>query len=139
MRRKSVRAEQLSAQRLVVYADLLRAMARFIDNARDWSAHPLAELRETESDELDRLMSQIRFVASHSVYEGTKSLSTTLHEFMRLLVHEARPHHQRIRDEGQSVDDEQSIQQRLSLAAVTERLTESYRALESSIRSEMEP
>jgi hypothetical protein len=64
MRRNSVRTEQFSAQRLVIYADLLRVAARFADNAQTWAVHPLKELVENESEELDRLFSQVRVIAS---------------------------------------------------------------------------
>ncbi|MFM9368146.1 hypothetical protein [Streptomyces sp. Da 82-17] len=135
MRRKSVRAEQL----VVIYADLLRATARFADNARDSSTHPLAELKETEDEELDRLMSQVRVVASDSVHERINRLSSTIHEFNRLLVLEARPHHQRLREDGQAVDDEKSIQQRMSLSDIADRVVQAHKELESVIRAEMKP
>ncbi len=64
MRRESTRIEQVRAQRLAVYADLLKVTARLADNALTWSAIPPADLKETDSDELDAVISRARVVAS---------------------------------------------------------------------------
>jgi hypothetical protein len=136
MRRKSVRTEQLAAQRLVVYADLLTATARIVDNANEWSALPLADMKETEAGELDRLGGRVRVVASKAVYEDFKKLSSTTQKFNRFLFLEVRPHHQRIRAEGK-VDDERSIQQRMRLGDIAHKIGESHQELEKKIREEM--
>jgi len=136
MRRKGVRQEQLMGQCLDVYADLLRATARLADNAMTWSAIPLADLKETDDDELDRLMGRVRVVASEQVHDRFKALTKQLHEFNRLLL-EARPHHQRVRDAGE-VDDTTSIKQRTTLGGVADKIVESHKQLEKAIRDEMQ-
>ncbi len=136
MRRKSVHAEQLLAQRLVVYADLLRAFAHFTDNAAEWSSIPLADLEELESGELDRLMSQMRVVATKKVFDCANVFSKTAEEFSRSLF-TTRLHLQAIRNQG-IVDNQESIQQRMALAAMSGKLRETYRKLLAVIRKEMD-
>lgn len=135
MRRKSTRAEQLRAERLKVYADLLRVTARVADNAMNWSAMPLADLKETDDEELDQVLSQARVVASKKVYERFNELRRLASEFNRQLFL-ARLYHQRIRNEGQA-DDAESIGQRMSLGAVADKMVEAYKQIESAIRNEM--
>jgi hypothetical protein len=133
--RKSVRAEQLRAERLKVYADLLRVTARVADNAMTWSAIPLAELKETGDDELDRVVSQARVVASKKVYACLGELMRLASEFNRQHF-EARIYHQRVHDEGHA-DDENSIKQRMSLGEIADKMVQSYKQIEAAIRDEM--
>jgi len=137
MRRKSVRTEQLSAQRLAVYADLLRATALVVENAMTWSALPLADLKETNEDELNRLVSQTRVVASKKVYNTCKQLLGHAATFNRELS-EAKSYHRRIHDSGQ-VDDARSLRQRMSLASIATSLRESEKRLEDAARRDMKP
>ncbi|MBM4511386.1 hypothetical protein GS425_13010 [Rhodococcus hoagii] len=47
----------------------MKVTARLADNALTWSAIPPADLKETDSDELDAVISRARVVASENVYE----------------------------------------------------------------------
>lgn len=135
MHRKSDRIEQLRTNRLAVYADLLRVTARVADNAMTWSAIPLADLKESDSDELDRLVSQSRVIASDDVYRCFNEFSRQAGEFNRRLFR-AKLHHQRVRNAGE-IDDTETIRQRMSLGSVADRMTESYKQIEAVIRCEM--
>lgn len=137
MRRESERRGHLLLRRLDVYADLLRATARLADNAIDWAFQPLAELRETDDEELNRLVSQVRVVASRSVHEQLTDLTRRMSAFYRVLF-PARDHHQRIRDAGQ-VDDAQSVQLRSALAAAADEIVTLHKRLEATVRDEVGP
>lgn len=142
MRRNSVRAEQYSAQRLVVYADLLRVAARFADNAQTWAVNPLEELAENEPEELDRLFSQVRVIATSRVCGQCKSLKRTVLAFNRQLL-EAQPHNRRLRelaDSGQgSGQDGLAVTQRTNLDTAAEGVREAYGQLSRAVRREMQP
>ncbi|MDX2547743.1 hypothetical protein ACOT81_04420 [Streptomyces sp. WI04-05B] len=142
MRRNSVRAEQYSAQRLVVHADLLRVAARFADNAQTWAVNPLEELAENEPEELDRLFSQVRVIATSRVCGQCKSLERTVLAFNRQLL-EAQPHHRRLRelaDSGQgSGQDGLAVTQRTNLDTAAEGVREAYGQLSRAVRREMQP
>lgn len=135
MRRKSARTDRLLTERIRLYADLLRVTARASDNAMMWSSIPLADLQETDEDELDRILSLARVVASKKVYTHLTGLWRQASDFNRQLTW-ARMHHQRVRDQGE-VDDVQAIRERMSLGAVAGKLRESFKQLEAVIRSEM--
>ncbi|MEU9190317.1 hypothetical protein AB0D14_38525 [Streptomyces sp. NPDC048484] len=142
MRRNSVRAEQFSAQRLVVYADLLRATARFADNTQTWAVAPLEELAETEDEELNRVFSLVRVTATPGVYKEVRTLEDAVRDFNRLYA-DAQPHHRRLReaaDRGEgSGEDGLAITQRMSLGSAAETVREAHRHLEEVIRREMRP
>ncbi|MEV6512955.1 hypothetical protein AB0M61_43535 [Streptomyces sp. NPDC051642] len=141
MRRNSVRTEQFSAQRLVVYADLLRVAARFADNAETWAATPLAELEENDPEELDRLFSQVRVIASPSVCEQVRNLERAVSAFNHQLA-EAQPHHRRLLEaaSGQgSGEDGQAVTQRMNLATAADGVRDAYRRLSRAIRQAMQP
>ena len=137
MRRESSRREQVVAHRLDIYADLLKATARLADNALTWSATPLADLTETADDELDRVISRARVVASTAVYHALEDLTRNVHKF-KALVMEAQPHHRRVRAEG-GADDVTGIQQRMSLAELADQLIGDHKRLAAAIRSEIVP
>jgi hypothetical protein len=137
MRRESVRREALLNRRLSMYADLLRATARVADNAMAWSSIPLADLKETDDEDLNRIVSLARVVASDQVYAHLTELSDAAQEFNRLLF-SARVYHARLQDEGH-VDDSRSIEQRMALGSVADKLQASYKEMERSIRSEVKP
>lgn len=136
MRRESNRREQVIAHQLDVYADLLKATARLADNAMTWAATPLADLNETANDELDRVISRARVVASKAVYLVLEDLTRNVHKFNRALVMEAQPHHQRVRAEG-GADDVTGIQQRMELAGHADQLVADHKRLAAAIRSEI--
>jgi hypothetical protein len=135
VRRNSTRAEQLRAERLRVYADLLRVTAVLADNASTWSAIPLADLKETDDEELDRVFSEARVVASKPVYERLRELSRLATEFNRQLFW-AKVQHQKVRDKDQ-VDDAESIVQRMSLGDVAGKMVRAHKQIEAAIRKEM--
>jgi hypothetical protein len=135
MHRKSTRTEQLRAERLRVYADLLRVTGRVADNAMDWSAIPLADLKETDDDELNQVLSQARVVASKKVYTRLGELTRLAGEFNRQLF-PARIYHQHVREEGQ-IDDARSIAQRMSLGGVADKMVQSHKQIEAAVRDEM--
>ena len=136
MRRKSVRTEQLTGQQLEVYADLLNATSLLADNARDYSTMPLADLEEPDDDELNRLVSRARVVASKGVYRLLNKMQSQQAEFNRQLLLVARPYHDRLRREGK-VDDSQAMALRMSLADVAGQIVESHKQIEATIRKEM--
>lgn len=142
MRRRSVRDEQLSAQRLVVYADLLRISARFVDNTQARAEFPLEELAETAPEELDRVFSQVRVIASPRVHKHVRDLEGAVHAFNRLLA-DARLHHRRLReaaDRGEgSGQDSKAVTQRISLGDAAEAVRDAYRRLEEAMRQEVHP
>lgn len=131
MRRKSALLERLSG----LYADLLGATACFADNAMNWSATPLADLKETDDQELDRIVNHVRVVGSRKVYQRFEEAKTQIHKFNRLLSH-AQDYHNQLRQEG-DVDDQTSIQQRMALASVAEEIVKAHKELESIIRKEI--
>jgi hypothetical protein len=135
MRRESARLERLLGRRLDVYADLLRASARLADNSMTWSAIPLADLKETDDEELDRLVSQVRVVASKDVYQQLQALAGRAHEFNQLLF-QAKLHHNRLRDAGK-VDDDLSLRQRMSLGSIADEMRKEHKKLEATIRGEL--
>lgn len=136
MGRKSARLERLGGERLVAYADLLRVTARLADNAMTWSAVPLADLKETDNDELDRLISRVRVVASKHVYSQLGELTRHAHEFNRQLF-AAKLHHQRVQNSDSAVHHGWSIKQRMSLGTLADKMLESHERLEATIRKDL--
>jgi hypothetical protein len=135
MRRKSTRLDRRLERRLDIYADLLSATARFADNAMTWSALPQASLKETDDQDLDRIVSQIRVVGSKKVHQRFEQLKQKIHKFNRLLFH-ARDYHDNLRDGG-GVDDQTSIKQRMTLASIADEIVKEHKELESLIRKEI--
>jgi hypothetical protein len=81
MRRTSYRAELLMDRRLAAYADLLRVAARSMDNARDWAVFPDVDLTESDPEELNQLIPQVRIVAGPEVYKKLKAFVSAVHVF----------------------------------------------------------
>lgn len=138
MRRRSTRMEQVQQQRLALYGDLLRVMARLVDNAQTRTAIPLADLPEPEGEELDRLISQARVLAGDDVEKHLTEMSRLIHKIHRMLVMDVAPYHQKLRDEGKG-DDGVAIQKRTQLAGPVDELIAAYGRLNASIRDEMKP
>lgn len=138
MRRKSTRMEQTYTQQLAVYGDLLRVTAQLVDNARERAATPLAELPEPSDDELDRLISQARVLASDDVEKHLNDLSRLVQKVHRMLVNDVAPYHRKLRAEGKA-DDGVAIQKRVELAAPVDELIATYNRLKLSVRNEMKP
>lgn len=138
MRRKSTRMEQVQEQRLAIYGDLLRVMARLVDNAQTRAAIPLADLPEPTDDELDRLISQARVLSGDKVEKHLDEVSRLLHKIHRTLVMDVVPYHQQLRAAGKG-DDATAIQKRSQLAGSVNELVAAYRGLNKSIREEMKP
>ncbi|MFE0130184.1 hypothetical protein ACFWY6_01080 [Streptomyces sp. NPDC059037] len=136
MRRKSVRLEQLTGQRLAVYADLLRVTARIVDNADFWSSVPVADLEQADPNELDRVMSQVQVVASKDVQEAVKGFSSTVHEFNRKLDLIVRPYHEKLVG-GEAVDSELAIRQRMDLGTLADAIRSGYKEVEKKVRSDL--
>jgi hypothetical protein len=84
MRRKSARLERMAGERLEVYAELLRVTARIADNMLGWKAAPRAELKETDTEEFDRLTSRLHVVGSKDVYDKFEDLRSKLGPFYGL-------------------------------------------------------
>lgn len=135
MRRESARREQIIAARLDIYADLLRVTARLADNAMTWSALPLADLKETDNDELDRVVARLRVVASHDVHTCLDQVSRLAGQFNRRL-YEAKIEHQAVRDEG-NVDNTTTILHRVGLGEIADSLRAAHKELEAVIRKEI--
>lgn len=133
MRRKSKRAEQLRAERLTVYADLLRVTARMCDNAMHWSENLDTDPQETDSDDLDRVFSQARVVASKKVYECFNTVRVFGIYFNQ---QRHRLYLQRLNETGPD-DDELSIAQREEWDARANRMWASYLKLQAAVREEM--
>ena len=123
------------AQRLIVYGDLLRVTAKLVDNAMTWSSIPLADLKETDNDELDRVISQARVVASDAVYKHLDELGRSAGDFNRSLF-AAKLHHGNVRRQGE-VDDGPAIRQRMALGATADKMKLSYQSILASVRAEM--
>ena len=135
MRRKSTRLDRLHEQQLNTYVDTLQATARFADNAREWSAIPLADLQEADDEELNRLVSRLRVVGSKKVYKQFSELTRQLHLFNRALSH-AQDHHSSLR-ESSVVDNQTSIQQRMALADIADQIVGQHKKIERIVRDEM--
>lgn len=135
MRRKTTRLDRLHEQRLSTYANALKATARFADNAREWSATPLAELKETDDEELNRIVSQLRVVGSKKVYNQFNELAQQLHLFNRTLFW-TQEHHVSLRA-SEVVDDQTSIQQRMKLADIADQVVKHHKKIEEIVRDEM--
>lgn len=135
MRRKSARLERLVVVRIDLYADLLRATARLVDNAATWSALPLADLEETDNEELNRLIGRVRAVASEQVYKSYQKLASRVHEFNRLLPDVKQHHHNLL--ESEEVDDLMSIHLRMTLATIADAIRENHLELEDAVRAEL--
>jgi hypothetical protein len=136
MHRESVRREHLMSHRLEAYADLLRVTARLADNAQTWSVSPLVDLKETDNDELDRLIARVRVVASKDIYNQLVELTSHAQTFT-LGLFETRTYHSRIRQAG-TVDDATAIKQRMALATLSDQITEMHKGLEKVIRKEFQ-
>ncbi|MFB7610384.1 hypothetical protein [Streptomyces gardneri] len=135
MRRKSVLQEWSRNQRLAVYAELLTVTARIVDETRLLASLPLSELKAPDEG-LDRLAGQVRALASDATYERFGKLSKEAQQFARVLVTEVRPHQQQIQGAGH-VDDTRSIQNRMRLSDMAERIADLHDKLEKQIRNEM--
>ncbi|NKZ84748.1 hypothetical protein GS982_21480, partial [Rhodococcus hoagii] len=135
MRRESTRIEQVRAQRLAVYADLLKVTARLADNALTWSAIPPADLKETDSDELDAVISRARVVASENVYEHLGDLARQVQQFY-VGLDEARTSQRRLAREGK-VDDDTAIRQRMSLGGIADQILVAHKRITDAVRNEM--
>jgi hypothetical protein len=109
--------------------------ARVGDNVMNWSVFPLSDQKETDAEDMDRIISQARVVAGNEVYQRLNELTKVTGDFYRQLF-PARLHHQRVREEGK-VDDGESIALRVSLAGVAERIAQSHKEIEAAIRREM--
>ncbi|HEX6686435.1 MAG TPA: hypothetical protein VF062_26930 [Candidatus Limnocylindrales bacterium] len=68
-RREGARQELLRTRRVDIYADLIRATARLVENARIWAAAPTVDLKETPEDEWDILVARVEVIASKNVHE----------------------------------------------------------------------
>ncbi|WP_199036728.1 hypothetical protein [Glycomyces salinus] len=136
MRRKSTRRELLLNRRIDTYAALLRVGATIRDNAMTWSAIPLADLQEEEDEELNRILSEIRVVASLEVFNLAKKLLSTVQAFNRTLVSEARPARREAERQGHG-DSEPAIRARMRLADSATEIDQIYRDLMSAIRNDM--
>jgi hypothetical protein len=96
---------------------------------------PLADLKETDAAELDRIFSQARVVASKKVYKHFNELRRLAIEFNAKLF-EARVYH-RSRLRAEQGDDATAIAQRMSLGVVADKMRDSYKQIETAVRNEM--
>lgn len=138
MRRRSVRAERVHAQRLETYADLLRVTARMSDNAMTWSCAPIADREEPTSHELDHVMAQARMVSSSEVDRLTSEFGKAAHRFMALLL-PAREDHRR-RPDDEPVDrlrPMRLVQQRTQLGAVADEMRALFEQLVTAVRRDI--
>ena len=135
MHRENARRDRLMVHQIEAYADLLRATARLADNAMAWALSPLQDLKETDNEELDRLISRVRVVASDDVHQQLTELTRHALEFNRLLYF-AKLHRTRM-DAAGEIDDPTSIQQRMSLGSAADKMIESHKQIEATVRKEM--
>jgi hypothetical protein len=136
MSRKSARLDRLTTERIVTYADLLRATARLADNAMNWSSIPLADFKETDDEEMSRIIARARVVASKHVYERLRTLTADVHEFNRKL-YMARLYHRRIEDSDSAELHGEAAQQRMELGGIADRIVAMHKDLESTVRKEL--
>ncbi len=136
MRRKSVRDEHLIVNRLDVYADLLRVITRFVDNASMRASFPLAEVAEYDDEELNRIVAKARIAASDEVTSLVQQFMTLANNFNRTLVVDVMAHHTQLRKEGK-VDDQDAARQRLILSGGADEARELFLRIEAAMRADM--
>jgi hypothetical protein len=134
MRRRSAKKDRQYGARMDVYSDLLEVTARLSDNASTWSAIPLADLKETDDAQLNRIMARVRTVASEKVKNRMAEISKVVHEFNRLLYYTREV--QARRNEGNFGDTRETIDTRMQLGALADRLRGLVTQLESDVRRE---
>lgn len=81
MRRRSVRQERLLAERMGVYADLLRAAARIAENSKRWASDPGLELQMTDDEELNIMQARLQVVGSKKVHKEYESFFVSVQLF----------------------------------------------------------
>lgn len=135
MRRDSARRDRIETVRLDAYSNLLRVTARMTDNAMTWASIPLADLGETTTDELDRVIARATVVASRDVRTHMDQINRAAGEFNRRL-YEAKIKHRAVHNAGQ-VDDGTTIAQRLNLGSLADTLRTAHQELETAIRKEV--
>lgn len=135
LRQDATRRDRLFAERLEVYADLLQAAGRVSDNAQTWSSVPLADLRETPDDFLDRMLARLSVVASEEVYDLFGTWKTDVNAFNRLLW-DARMAH-RAAEHTDSPETPRTILSRLRAGEKADAVTAGFVELRRLIRREM--
>jgi len=135
MKRRSARGDRQHDRRLTLYADLMQATAKIADNARSWSAMPLAELDEPEDSFLDRMFAQVRVVASDQVRDQTLRFQGSAGAFNRRLLN-VRALHRRVYEAGDG-DSGEAIQSRFQLGGLADEVVDDFKRLESTVRREM--
>jgi len=135
-RRKSELKLRVHDQQVATYAELLTAVTRLVDNARERSAIPLADLPEPDQDELSRLSGRARVVAGKNVRRELSRLSKLFNQYNTGLF-QAQMHHSQLRQRADVADDVQAINQRLSLGRIAEELTGARNDLEDAMRKDL--
>jgi hypothetical protein len=134
VKRRSAREDRQHDRRLAIYADLLHATAKTADNAQNWASVPLAELDQHDDEFLNRMLAQVRVVASAQVRDETLAFQHLAVAFHRGLD-EARLLHKRILDAGDG-DTGEAIQSRVRLGKLAAELFEQFKQLEEAVRRE---
>ncbi|NKZ84754.1 hypothetical protein GS982_21525 [Rhodococcus hoagii] len=96
---------------------------------------PPADLKETDSDELDAVISRARVVASENVYEHLGDLARQVQQFY-VGLDEARTSQRRLAREGK-VDDDTAIRQRMSLGGIADQILVAHKRITDAVRNEM--
>ena len=134
VKRRSAREDRQHDRRLAVYADLLHVTAKTADNAQNWASTPLAELDEHEDEFLNRMLAQVRVVASTQVRDQTLAFQSAALVFYRRLS-EAKLLHRRVQQVGDG-DSVEASQTRMHLAGLADELVELFKQLEDVVRRE---
>jgi hypothetical protein len=135
MRRRSARDDRKYEARLQLYADLLQAAAKITDNARTWSAIPLAQLDEVDDAVLDRVLAQVRVSASDRVKDAVFAWKKSVSAFLRALDDAQRVHRREL--ETGHTGPGQTIQARMGLAGIADEIHTGFVKMEKAIRDEM--
>lgn len=107
----------------------------------DWSATPLAELKETDPAELDAIMARVRVVGSSAVYDLIDKFTKRTLEFYRRLDHSRHQHLGESLANATGVNAAQkqqdALQARMAAGQAADELRSLYKELLKAVRSEV--
>jgi hypothetical protein len=138
VQRKAAKEDRVYAERIAVYVELLEVSGQVADNFMTWSAIPLADLPEPETERMRAMYARVRVVGSDPVYRAMKEVSDLTSQFVRDLL-PARGLHARVREDGTAVDTPETIKARMDLGKIADATTKAVMALEAAVRKEMSP
>ncbi len=136
VQRKAAKEDRVYAERVAVYVDLLEVVGHLADNAMTWSAVPLAELSEPDTERLRAVYARVRVVGSDRVFAASKKVSELSGDFMRDLWPARLRHHH---DLSEGVGSGEAVQLRFALGRIADEFQSAVQDLETAVRREMKP